>query len=182
LKIRIFYTLSVIFLLTVSCTKIDETDSSQTQNEEYPDQESWNAKMYFTRDGKRQAVLIAGYVAKYSSKRYTLLKEGVRVDFYDSQGNPKSILTSQTGKVLDDTQDMIATGNVELVSNNGTHLYTSELKWDNKSGKVFSDVPVRLTTQTDTLYGDTFRSDPDLTDYEVTNPRGSSQKTININE
>jgi LPS export ABC transporter protein LptC len=172
----------VLLFLISACTKINDQDSSGSPSNEYPDQESWNAKMYFTRDGKRQAVLTAGYVAKYSSKHYTLLKKSVRVDFYDSDGKVKSVLTSQEGKVLDDTQDMIATGNVALVSNNGTHLYADELLWDNKLSKIRSKVPVKITTKTDTLFGDTFLSDPDLVDYEITNPHGSSQKTININE
>jgi len=182
LKIGIYFGLSILVFVIFSCTKMNEDESNASQNEEYPDQESWNAKMYFTRDGKRQAVMVAGYVAKYSNKRYTLLKEGVRVDFYDSDGKVKSVLTSQQGKVLDDTQDMIATGMVEMVSSNGTHLYSEELWWDNKVAKVQSKVPVKITTQTDTLYGDTFQSDPDLTNYDITNPRGSSQKTIIINE
>ena len=179
---RIVYMGFLWILLLTACTKFDDQNATALPNDEYPDQESWNAKMYFTREGKRQAVLNAGYVAKYSTKNFTLLKEGVRVDFYDRDGNVKSVLTSREGKVLDDTQDMIATGNVELVSSNGTHLYADELLWDNKLAKIKSKVPVKITTSTDTLYGDTFLSDPDLNDYEITNPRGSSQKTININE
>jgi LPS export ABC transporter protein LptC len=182
LKISMKFGLLVLFLAVSSCTKLDDDESAATPGEEYPDQESWNAKMFFTRDGKRQAVLLAGYVAKYSGKRYTLLKEGVRVDFYDSEGKVKSVLTSREGKVLDDTQDMVATGSVEMISSNGTHLTSDELWWDNKLAKVHSKVPVRITTPTDTLYGDTFQSDPDLINYDITNPRGSSQKTIIINE
>jgi LPS export ABC transporter protein LptC len=172
----------VLFLLISACTKIEDDTTTGNTGDEYPDQESWNAKMYFTRDGQRQAVLTAGYVAKYNRKHYTLLKDAVRVDFYDSDGNVKSVLTSREGKVLDDSQDMIASGNVELVSNNGTHLYADELLWDNKTEKIRSKVPVKITTRTDTLFGDTFLSDPDLNDYEITNPHGSSQKTINIHD
>lgn len=176
------HVLFILFLLISSCTKLEDQDSSAASSNEYPDQESWNAKMYFTREGKRQAVLTAGYIAKYSSQHYTLLREAVRVDFYDSEGKVKSVLTSREGKVMDETQDMIATGNVELVSNNGTHLYADELFWDNKPAQIRSRVPVKITTKTDTLFGDTFLSDPDLNDYEITNPHGSSQKTINIHE
>ncbi len=182
MKIKTSYVLFLVLFLISACTKIEDQDSSGTASAEYPNQESWNAKMYFTRDGKRQAVLTAGYIAKYTDQHYTLLKESVRVDFYDSEGKIKSVLTSREGKVLDDTQDMIATGNVELVSNNGTHLYADELLWDNKPAKIRSKVPVKITTKTDTLFGDTFLSDPDLNDYEITNPHGSSQKTINIHE
>ncbi|TFH02313.1 MAG: LPS export ABC transporter periplasmic protein LptC [Calditrichales bacterium] len=181
---RIIIIIIFAFLATTytACTKFDETDEQEFSSEELPDQESWDNNIYFTRDGNRKAVLNAGYIAKYNKKRYTLLESGVRVNFYDDNGNMKSVLTSEQGKVYDERQDMIATGNVVVKSGNGTHLYSQELFWQNKEGKIISKVPVMITTATDTLYGDSFRSDPDLVDYEITNTRGTSQKTISIDE
>ena len=137
---------------------------------------------YFTRDSARRAVLTAGYIAKYTKKKYTLLKEGVKVDFYDEFGALKSVLTSEEGKVYDDKHDMYAYKNVIVRGENGTTLYTEELLWENKSEKIVSKVPVKITTPTDTLYGDTFRSDPDLVEYEITNARGISDKTLNVRD
>jgi len=164
------------------CTSFDEDTTETGEQIDYPDQESWQTEMFFTREGKRRAVLKAGYVAKYSKKRYTLLKEGVRVDFYDREGIAKSVLTSEEGKVFDDQEDMIATGNVVVVSKNGTVLNTEELIWKNNEERIISNVPVKITTETDTLYGDSFSSDPDLISYEITNARGTSEKTISVDE
>jgi hypothetical protein len=77
---------------------------------------------------------------------------------------------------------MVATGNVIVKSTNGTTLYTEELNWINNEGKIISNVPVKITTEGDTLYGDTFKSDPDLINYEITNARGTSDKTISIDD
>jgi len=165
-----------------SCTELDENADQVNVKKDYPDQESWDARMFFTKEGKRKAVLEAGYVAKYTDKKYTLIKDGLRVEFYDDEGMPKSVLTSNEGKVLDTSQDMIATGNVIVVAKNGSTLYTEELKWKNKEEQIISDVPVKITTATDTIFGDTFVSDPDLVNYEITNTRGSSQKTISIDD
>jgi LPS export ABC transporter protein LptC len=167
--------------LHMQCTEFEE-DENGTLEQELPDQESWNNNIYFTRDGKRRAVLTAGYIAKYNRKNITILKEGVKVDFYDDDGRIKSVLTSEEGKVYDDRQDMIATGQVVVRSNSGTTLYSEELHWKNMDEKIVSYVPVMITTDSDTLYGDTFRSDPDLVDYEITNTRGTSNKTISIDE
>jgi LPS export ABC transporter protein LptC len=166
----------------LSCTELDENTDQAEVKKDYPDQESWDATMYFTKEGKRRAVLKAGYIAKFTSKKYTLIEEGLRVEFYDEDGNPKSVLTSNKGKVLDTSQDMIATGNVIVVAKNGSTLYTEELKWKNREEQIISDMPVKITTPTDTIYGDTFISDPDLVNYEITNTRGSSQKTISIDD
>jgi len=182
---RLFLTLlyfCIILFASAGCSSFDQDTTDVQEDFDFPDQESWQTEMFFTRDGKRRAVLKAGYVAKYSKKRFTLLKEGVKVNFYDTEGNPKSVLTSDEGKVFDDKEDMVATGNVVVVSQNGTVLYTEELIWKNTEERILSNVPVKITTETDTLYGDSFKSDPDLVSYEITNARGTSDKTISIDD
>jgi len=171
-----------------SCTEFDEHEEIEKINEveveveEFPDQESWNAKMHFTKDGKKRAILEAGYIAKYSKKRITLLKEGMQVDFFDSDGNHKSVLNSEEGKVFDGKQDMIAIKNVVVISDNGNHLYCDELHWKNNDQKIISYVPVMITTDKDTLFGDSMISDAELHNYEITNAHGSSQKKISLDE
>jgi len=182
MKHTIYLILILLFTIVAGCSDIQDTANTKAQITDYPDQESWNAQMFFTREGRRRAILEAGYIAKYSKKKYTLLKEGVKVDFYDENGEHKSVLTSDEAKVFDDKDDMIATGNVVVVSDNGTRLYSEELIWENKTQKIRSEVPVKITTESDTLYGDTFLSDPDLVDYEITNAHGTSKQTIKIDE
>jgi len=178
----IFYLFIIIALIFTGCSDLEDTETTDGEAIDYPDSESWNAQMSFTKHGKRRAVLYAGYVAKFSKKQITLLKENVRVDFFDDDGNRKSYLTSEEGKVFDNTKDMVATGNVIVISRNGTHLYTEELHWENTSERIVSNVPVMITTDEDTLYGDTFTSDPDLINYEITNTRGTSKNVISIED
>ena len=185
-KLKILTNILIGLLLfgVFSCTEFDERDveEKEVEAEEFPDQESWNAKMHFTKDGKKRAILEAGYIAKYSKKRITLLKEGMQVDFFDSEGNHKSVLNSEEGKVFDGKQDMVAIKNVVVISDNGNHLYCEELHWKNNEQKIISNVPVMITTNDDTLYGDSMISDPDLHNYEITNAHGSSQKKISLDE
>lgn len=171
-----------LLIVFSACTDFTAQENVESDTSEYPDQESWNATMYFTRDGLKRAILNAGYIAKYSNKKLTLLQQGVKVDFYDEKGVHSSTLTSKTAKVFDEREDMIANGNVIVVSDNGTHLYTEELTWDNKIQKIRSEVPVMITTESDTLYGDSFVSNPDLVDYEITNAHGTSKQTFKIDE
>lgn len=171
-------------LSVFACTEFDDRDEVQVNEEvtDFPDQESWNATMYFTKEGKKRAILTAGYIAKYSKKKITLLKERMQVDFFDSEGNHKSVLNSEEGKVYDGKQDMVAIKNVVVVSDNGNHLYCEELHWKNEEQKIVSNVPVMITTDEDTLYGDSLISDPELHNYEITNAHGSSQKKISLDE
>ena len=171
-----------ILFLWAACSDFETEEKSSVSSEIIPDQESWDAEMFFTKDGKRTAVLRAGYIAKYTKKKVTILKDCVKVDFYDEEGKHKSVLTSSEGKVFDDRQDMIASGNVILVSDNGACLYSEELIWDNKEQKIISNVPVKITTESETMYGDSLKSDPDLINPEIINVHGSSKKKITIEE
>jgi LPS export ABC transporter protein LptC len=179
LSLKIFF---IGILLFSACSEIETDDKSQVITEEYPDQESWDAEMFFTKEGKRTAVLKAGYIAKYTRKKYTILKDSVKVDFYDEEGKHKSVLTSNEGKVFDDREDMVATGNVILVSDNGATLYSEELIWDNKEQKIISNVPIKITTESEIMYGDSLKSDPDLINPEIINVYGSSKKKVIIEE
>ena len=76
--------------LNFNCSEF-ETEKGEMPVEEYPDQESWGNSIYFQREGKRQAVLTAGYIAKFLKRKYTLLQEGVKVDFYGEEGFSQSI-------------------------------------------------------------------------------------------
>lgn len=182
MKVIISILLLIVFSFCLSACTEFEKEEQVTTTADYPDQESWDNNIYFQRDGKRLAVLTAGYIAKYYEKKHTILKEGVKVDFYGEDGKLKSKLTSKEGKVFDDTEDMVAYGNVIVKSTNGTTLYSEELHWNNKEGKIISKVPVKITTESEVLYGDSFISDPDLVDYEITNARGTTDKTISIDE
>ncbi len=184
MKIIINILIGFVLIGVFACTEFNEQDVEEKEIEvvEYPDQESWNATMHFTKDGKKRAILVAGYIVKYSKKRITLLKEGMQVDFFDSEGNHKSVLNSEEGKVFDGKQDMVAIKNVVVISDNGNHLYCEELHWKNNEQKIISNVPVMITTEDDTLYGDSMISDPDLHNYEITNAHGSSQKKISLDE
>ncbi len=173
--------LLIVLILVSACSSENQSPSQNMAPRALPDQESWNTTVLITREGKTVGVLKAGHVQKFNKKNITLLDDSIRVDFFDEQGNHKSVLTALGGLVNDLTQDMEAYGNVVVVSDSGVTLYTDTLKWDNKNQKIYSEIPIMLTTEeNDTLYGDRFTSSPDLADYEIINPRGRSSKKINV--
>lgn len=176
-----FIILLLLILLLSGCSNEQKVNTTVAVPDDYPDQESWNTFLVITREGKTIGNLKAGYVQKYSKKNITLLSDSISVDFYNDKGQHTSLLTAKGGKVFDSSQDMLAFGNVVVVSDSGVTLYGDTLRWDNKNQKIYSDIPVKLTTREhDTLYGDRFISDRHLNDYEIINPRGKSSKSIKI--
>lgn len=163
----------------ISCsTNQEEPSGPKSKPGELPDQESWQSTIIITRDGRRMAEIWAGYIASYNEKNETFLQDSIHVDFYNQEGKHKSVLTAEEGIVYNQTNNMIATGNVVAVSDSGIVLETAELKWDNQKQKIISDVPVIFTTKTEKLQGDSFISDPDLKNYEIKNARGYTQRVI----
>jgi len=171
----------ITFQFQVSCSAERKQESVTETSVEYPDQESWQATIQITKDGRTVGMLEAGHIQKFSKKNITLMKSGLKVDFYDMDGNHTSVLNSESGKVFDDRQDMLAYGNVIVVSDSGLTLFSDTLKWNNKEQKIYSDVPVKIISdEADTLYGDSFKSDPGLINYEIVNPHGKSSKSLTI--
>ena len=72
--------------------------------------------------------------------------------------------------------NLIAIGNVVVLSDSGVTLYTDTLSWDNVKEKVFTDDRVMfITEQKDTLYGIGFESDIELNNWKILKPTGVFQ-------
>jgi LPS export ABC transporter protein LptC len=166
-------------ILSISCEQIEEDAvSTALDKNQVPDQESWQSTFTITQDGKKFAEVWSGYVAFYNELGHTYLKDSIHADFFDREGHHNSVLTADSGIVYNKTNDLIAFGDVVVVSDSGVVLETEKLRWDNKLQKIISDVEVRFTTEDDTLIGDSFVSDPDLNNYEIRNARGYSRRKI----
>ena len=90
-----------LFLLTlIACSdeKVKPKLITLNPEEGIPTQESWNSKIVFSENGDLKAILFSDYIRVYEDKKYTLL-DGVKIDFYDEEGNKTSTLTSKEGKV-----------------------------------------------------------------------------------
>lgn len=177
LILKILLLLIIVGLFACS-TPNEEPSAPKAENEQLPDQESWQSTIIITKDGRRMAEVWAGYIASYDKKNETVLKDSIHIDFYNQEGNHNSVLTAKNGVVYDQTNNMVARGNVIVVSDSGIVLETEELKWDNQKQKIISEVPVIFTSKTEKLMGDSFVSDPDLKNYEIKNARGYTQRVI----
>jgi LPS export ABC transporter protein LptC len=181
IMIKLLTQLFLIIVLSsfISCsTNQDEPSGPKPDSEQLPDQESWQSTIIITRNGSRIAEVWAGHIASYNEKNETTLNDSIHIDFYNQEGKHNSVLTADKGVVYNRTNNMVAIGNVIVVSDSGIVLETKELKWDNQQQKIISDVPVIFTTKTEKLIGDSFVSDPDLKNYEIKNARGYTQRVI----
>ena len=134
---------------------------------ELPDQEVSDFALTETDAGTPLWKLYAKYAATYSARNLVTART-IRVDFYDEKGVRTSILTAREGEINDRSRDMVAKGRVRLETNDGTRLFTEELRFLNREQKIVVPVTqlVRVQRGEDVLTGYGFESDPQLRHYE----------------
>ena len=166
--------LAGMLLVAASCTKIDNAPSSEPGVTELPEQELFNATIRFFQNDRLSAILQAGRIRKFAKKSTVLLDSSVVMDFYDPEGKHTTKLTSDSGRADESKNDMIAMGHVVARADSGQMLETEQLRWENRTQKIISDLPVRLTTATDTIFGIGFISDGNLKNWQIKQPTGKT--------
>lgn len=137
--------------------------------EELPSQESWKSTVFFTDSGKTRAILTAGHLQLFSTKKETYLDEGVKVEFFNSQEIKTTTLTSKRGRVDERTNDLFAMDSVVAVNDSGIVVKTEELKWRNSDKKIVSDKFVTIDSPDEHIEGYGFESDQHLRNYVIYN-------------
>jgi LPS export ABC transporter protein LptC len=132
---------------------------------ELPDQEVGDFTLTETDQGRVEWKLYARSAAVYQS-RNTVVARSVRVDFFDEKGNRSSTLTAREGELNQIQRDMIARGDVQIQTTEGTRMSTDHLRFLNRSQKIVTDAFVRIERAGNVLTGYGFESDPDLHHFE----------------
>lgn len=168
MKKFILPTYIILSLIIISCseTKLKPQTDSSINSEDIPDQESRNATITFTEEGKLKAILYAEVIRVLGDKNQKDL-ENVKIDFYNEQELQTSSLTSRKGRIDDNTQDMFAIDSVIAVSDSGVTLTTDELIWKNKTRKIITDKFVRIVSDKEIIEGYGFESDQNLQNYTI---------------
>ena len=151
--------------------KVEPTVTKLDPNADKPSYISFNTGMNFSSDGKLRARLHAGRVRSYDAQRVTILDSNVKIDFYNTEGQHSSVLTSKHAKVNDMNHNMAAYQTVHIVSDSGTVVDTDTLEWDNQRQLLHSDAAVRIAEKNSRVTsGIGFESDPNLTHYHIHRP------------
>lgn len=113
---------------------------------------------------------------KRSTNPYLEMVKGLKVDFYDKEGNIQSYLTAEYGISYPDDKKIVVRNNVEILNVKGERLNTEELYWQQDKGKIYTDRFVRITTKDQIIMGTGLISDQAFSDWEILNVSG----TLNV--
>ena len=165
--------LSAMFALFMGgCAKIEPPPAVSVTG--LPNMELMGATVRFVRAGQPRFTVQAPHVSKVEAQGLLALDGGIRVDFFDANGLHNATLTAASGEVLDRESRLLARGDVVVKSDSGMVLRTEELYYDQKRERVLSDKFVTVITPSDSLSGWGFSAAPDLTDWIIPNPSGTT--------
>tara|TARA_B110000444_G_C18724344_1_gene540078 strand:+ start:149 stop:673 length:525 start_codon:yes stop_codon:yes gene_type:complete len=164
--------LLIVSFFIFSCLK-EDSEISVKSSLDYPDQESWGVTIILSDVGIERARIESGHLEKHNKKEFIMLKDSVKVDFFDKEERHVSTLFCSYAEVNQSSNNMVAINSVVAVSDSGITLFTDTLIWDSKQEKMHTKDSIMITTVTqDTLYGIGFESDSDLKNWKILKPSG----------
>jgi LPS export ABC transporter protein LptC len=116
--------------------------------------------------GRVQWKLTAPTANRYNKEKLVKLETPV-IEFFDKEGALQTTLVSEAGEYSEESRNMLAFGNVEVVSVGGDRLETDSLFWDNRRDKILSNSFVKLTRGRDVITGRGLECDPNLNSVDI---------------
>ena len=142
------------------CTRLSEQGSSTVQDlGSVPDQESWNAELRISSEGRPRLVMAAAYMARYESRDTTYAVLGadpqggdstlVRVELFDEAGEPTALLTTKELTYFDRERRFEGVGDVEavLLRAGGARLTADRLTYNEGDGRFVASGNVLVVSQ-----------------------------------
>ncbi|MFA7325349.1 MAG: LPS export ABC transporter periplasmic protein LptC [Candidatus Kapaibacterium sp.] len=169
---------SILFLSCSQDKKEVKTLFAIDEVKDSPDQISYDFSVYFMDSSLVKAYLKADRARIYEKQKETKLDSHVVVDFYSKENGKKvSYLKADSVTIDDATKNMIAMGNVVVVSDsNKTTVRTSILEWNNETRKLTSDKYVKIVSPDQEIEGIGFESDETLKNYTIYKVKGVKYK------
>lgn len=128
---------------------------------------------FVTEDGVRKAFLEADSAFLYETSGRADLKQ-VKVTFFGVAGDTASVVTGKVGTYDWRSGRMETREDVLVVLSNGGRLTTSVLRYDQAKNEVSTDQHYVYVAPDRRMEGDGFVTDPALSVFRTTRPRGTA--------
>lgn len=103
---------------------------------------------------------------------HSYFPEGIYVEKFDTTFHAEASIKADTAYYFDKKGLWRLIGNVEVESLQGERFNTSELFWDQKAEKVYSDKYIRIQQKEQIITGIGFESNQNMTRYRIFNSQG----------
>lgn len=106
-----------------------------------------------------------------------IFHKGLFMEQFDEQFHIQAFVQSDTAFYYDQVRLWELRGNVRVRTADGLHFSSQELFWDQTKREFYSQKYSTLITPLRTMQGSYFRSNEQMTQYLVTNSKGSFEST-----
>jgi LPS export ABC transporter protein LptC len=143
---------------------------------------SENLAILMSENGRRsyffETALLEGYTM--AADPYREFRKGIRITTYksDSLTTVNAVLTANYAIYYEKRELWEAKGDVVVDKADGTKLYTQQLFWNSKTGRIYSNVDSKIVKGTDVFMGEGFESDEELKDWRFR--RMSGKMLVNM--
>lgn len=163
-------------LLFLGSCQNDPKDIAQVSAAAAPaEDKATDVTLLYSRGSQLQARLFGQEFihAGTAVRPYTEVRKGLRIEFYNAAMQVESVLTAKYARWYEQQNNVLIRNNVVIVNKKGERMQTEELVWNQKAEKFFTEKFVRITTATQTLYGDGMEANQDFSTYQIKNLKGS---------
>ncbi len=164
--------LIVLFSLNWACNKTmeaDKEDYSQILDAERVK----DIRLRYSDSAFLKAIIEGPELYRYDKGERELFPSGVYATFYSEFGSPNSWLKARRAYRFPNESKVVVEDHVVLYNEKGDSLITSQLTWDEKNDKIYTDRFVRLTKKDRIIMGYGFESNQDFSKGRIKAIEGS---------
>jgi LPS export ABC transporter protein LptC len=137
-----------LFFFLLSC--VNDLDSIKKISYKLtdPDERTSELNVIYSDSGFAKIELYAKLAETYSKpEKIVKFKDGLKVNFFDDEGNVSSILTALYGEIKEQNGTIFVRDSVRLMNNKKNQLLeTEELHWNRKDSTIYTDKAVIVRT------------------------------------
>ena len=143
------------------------------------DQVVYGMVSFLTASGIREGRVEADTAYVYADSALIVMR-GMELTFYDDEGRPRATVTALGGELDQNTDRMVARGDVVLrVHADGRVIESPELRYDPQRDRIWSDsTTVQRLADGSVTRGTAFESDLEFRNVRIENIRGGGGEII----
>lgn len=103
---------------------------------------------------------------------YQEFPKGIYLEQFDEALTVQASLKADYAYYNEPEQHWTLRGNVHAMNRKGEHFDTQELKWDQKTHRVYSDSAIHITREKSIIEGVGFESNEEMSKYTIMHPTG----------
>ena len=167
-------------ILLFSCGESGQ-QTDEAANEAMMTEYSENLLIVMSQNGRKSYVFTTPLVEGYTlgAEPYREFRKGVKITTYkdDSLSSVDAVLTANYAIYYENRELWEAKGNVVVEKSDGKTLYTQQLFWNARTGKIYSNVDSKIVQNggRDVFIGEGFESDEQFRDWRFHRMKGQME-------